>query len=115
MKIKNTFRKIICHKIPSNIIYQDDLFTAFEDKKPKAPVHIIIVTNIIIPTVNDINRNHEPMLGKFFTIAAKIAIQKKIAKDGYRLVVNCNKHGGQEIYHLHMHLIGGKPLGLFCI
>ncbi|CEN32172.1 HIT-like protein HinT [Candidatus Westeberhardia cardiocondylae] len=110
MKTQNIFKNIIQKKIHSDIIYQDKLVTAFSDINPKAPIHIIIVPNIFIPTVNDVKKEHEITLGRFFTVAAKIATKKKIAKKGYRLIVNCNKHGTQEIYYLHMHLLGGKQL-----
>lgn len=111
MKKETIFSKIIDHKISANILYQDELVTAFHDINPKAPSHILIVTNLPIPTVNDVIAEHEAALGRLFTVAAKIAAQEGISEDGYRLIVNCNRHGGQEIYHLHMHLLGGKPLG----
>ncbi|AKC60557.1 HIT domain-containing protein [Blochmannia endosymbiont of Camponotus (Colobopsis) obliquus] len=105
------FSKIITHKIPADIVYQDKYITAFKDIMPKAPVHILIVPNIIIPTVNDVKMCHEPILGKLFTVAAKIAKQHGIHENGYRLIINCNHHAGQEIFHFHMHLLGGKYLG----
>lgn len=107
----NLFIRIIQKKIKSNIIYQDDLVTAFYDLYPQAPIHILIVPNILIPTVNDVDSKHEIILGRLFTVASKIAFQKNIHNSGYRLIINCNKDAGQEIYHLHMHLLGGKFLG----
>jgi len=103
--------KIIRKEIPSDILYQDDLVTAFRDISPRAPTHILIVPNDLIPTINDIEEKDEITLGRLFTVAKKLAKQEKIAEDGYRLIVNCNTHGGQEVYHIHMHLLGGKPLG----
>ncbi|CRK85518.1 HIT-like protein HinT [Candidatus Providencia siddallii] len=111
MKKETIFSKIIKRKIISDIIYQDKLVTAFLDSNPQAPCHVLIVTNKIIPTINDITADDELTLGRLFTVAAKIAKQKGISKNGYRLIINCNKDGGQEIFHIHMHLIGGCSLG----
>ena len=105
------FSKIIRKEIPSTLLYQDDLVTAFRDISPKAPTHILIIPNKLIPTVNQVEPEDEIALGRLFTVARKLAEQEGIAEDGYRLMVNCNRHGGQEVYHLHMHLLGGKPLG----
>lgn len=111
MAEETIFSKIIRREIPADILYQDDLVTAFRDISPKAPSHILIVTNVLIPTANDVTADHEAALGRLFTVAAKIARQEGIDEEGYRLIVNCNRHGGQKVYHLHMHLLGGKPLG----
>ncbi|BFQ93702.1 purine nucleoside phosphoramidase [Gallibacterium anatis] len=111
MAAETIFSKIIRKEIPADIVYQDDLVTAFRDIAPQAPTHILIIPNKIIPTVNDVTAEDEQVLGHLFVIAAKIAKEQGIAEDGYRLVVNCNKHGGQEVFHLHMHLVGGKQLG----
>lgn len=105
------FSKIIRREIPSDIVYQDELVTAFRDISPQAPTHILIIPNILIPTVNDVTAEHEQALGRMITVAAKIAEQEGIAEDGYRLIMNTNRHGGQEVYHIHMHLLGGRPLG----
>lgn len=111
MAQETIFSKIIRREIPSDIVYQDELVTAFRDIRPQASTHILIVPNKLIPTANDVTTEDEAALGRLFTVAAKIARQEGIAEDGYRLLVNCNRHGGQEVYHLHMHLIGGRPLG----
>jgi Diadenosine tetraphosphate (Ap4A) hydrolase and other HIT family hydrolases len=105
------FSKIIRKEIPTTLLYQDDLVTAFRDISPKAPTHILIIPNKLIPTVNQVEPEDEVALGRLFTVARKLAEKEGIAEDGYRLVVNCNRHGGQEVYHLHMHLLGGKSLG----
>lgn len=111
----NIFEKIIKKELPADIIYQDKYVTAFKDIKPLAPKHFIIVTNIFIKNVNHISYGHEKYIIKMFIAASKIAKKEKFKKDGYRLVINCNKHGRQEIYHLHMHLLGGKKLSsIFC-
>ncbi|MDY3694618.1 MAG: purine nucleoside phosphoramidase [Proteus mirabilis] len=111
MAEETIFSKIIRGEIPANIVFQDDTVTAFCDISPQAPTHILIIPNKLIPTVNDVTAEDEQVLGHLFVVAAKIAQQEGIAEDGYRLVMNCNKHGGQEVFHIHMHLLGGKPLG----
>ena len=111
MSEETIFSKIIRKEIPSNIVYQDERVTAFKDIDPKAPIHILIIPNKIIPTTNDIEETDEGLIGHLFTVAAQIAKEKGIDKDGYRLIMNCNDHGGQEVFHLHLHLLGGKPLG----
>lgn len=107
----STFIKIIQGEAPADILYQDDLVTAFRDARPQALTHVLIVPNKHIATANDVTAEDEPTLGRMFSLAAKIAKQEGIAEGGYRLIVNCGRHGGQEIYHLHMHLIGGRWLG----
>ncbi len=111
MAAETIFSKIIRREAPADILYQDDLVTAFRDIHPQAPIHILIVPNKPIPTVNDVQPEDEAMLGRLFTVASKLAQDLGIAEDGYRLLVNCNQHGGQVVYHLHMHLLGGRPLG----
>ncbi|CCJ96353.1 YcfF/hinT protein: a purine nucleoside phosphoramidase [Cronobacter malonaticus 681] len=111
MAEETIFSKIIRREIPADIVYQDELVTAFRDISPQAPTHILIVPNVLVPTVNDVTAEHEQALGRLFTVAAKIAQQEGIAEDGYRLIMNCNRHGGQEVYHIHMHLVGGRALG----
>ena len=105
------FEKIIHGDLPGDIVYQDELITAFRDINPAAPVHILIVPNKAIPTVNDLVEEDVQLAGRMFMVAKKLAAQERIAESGYRLIVNCNRHGNQEIFHLHMHLIGGRPLG----
>lgn len=111
MAEETIFSKIIRKEIPANIVYQDELVTAFRDISPQAKTHILIIPNKVIPTVNDVTEQDELTLGRLFSVAAKLAREEGIAEDGYRLIVNCNKHGGQEVFHLHMHLVGGEPLG----
>lgn len=111
MAEETIFSKIIRKEIPADIVYQDDLVTAFRDIAPQAPTHILIIPNELIPTINHVTAEHERALGRMLSVAAKIAAQEKIAEDGYRLIINCNHHGGQEVYHIHMHLLGGRQLG----
>lgn len=105
------FSKIVRREIPTEILYQDDLVTAFYDIHPQAPTHILIVTNRAIPTTNDVQPEDEVALGRLFTVAAKLAKHAGIDDSGYRLIVNCNRDAGQEVFHLHMHLLGGRRLG----
>lgn len=111
MTEETIFSKIIRKEIPADVVYQDDLVTAFRDINPRAPSHILIIPNKHIPTVNDVTTEDELALGRLFTVAKKIAKEEGIDENGYRLIVNCNSHGGQEVYHIHMHLVGGQPLG----
>ena len=109
--MSSIFSKIIAGEIPADIVYQDDRVTAFKDINPQAPVHILIVTNQEIPTVNDVSEADEATLGHMLIVAKQLAAEQGIAEKGYRLIVNCNQYGGQEVFHLHMHLMGGRPLG----
>ncbi len=111
MSEETIFSKIIRREIPAEVVYQDELITAFKDINPRAPQHFLIIPNKLIPTVNDVEAEDEAAMGRMFTVAKKIAKEQGIAEDGYRLIMNCNLHGGQEVYHIHMHLVGGKPLG----
>jgi histidine triad (HIT) family protein len=105
------FERIIGGEIPATVVYRDSRVTAFLDIRPAAPVHILIVPNKVIPTVNDIADEDESLIGHMVIVARDLAREKGIAENGYRLIINCNAHGGQEVYHLHLHLIGGRPLG----
>ena len=105
------FAKIIAREIPSDMVFQDNQVTAFRDINPQAPTHILIVPNREIPTANDVSDEDEQLLGHMFVVARQLAAAEGIDADGYRLIINCNEHGGQEVFHLHLHLLGGRPLG----
>jgi histidine triad (HIT) family protein len=105
------FEKIIAGELPANILHRDDRVVAFGDIRPVAPVHILIVPVKVIATADDVADEDEALLGHMFIVARDLARKHGIAKDGYRLIVNCRTHGGQEVYHLHLHLIGGRALG----
>ncbi len=105
------FTRIINREIPATIVYEDDFVIAFNDINPLAPIHILIVPKKEIPTVNDVTAEDEAMLGRLFSAAARIASEKNIAESGYRLIMNCNADGGQEVFHLHLHLLGGEKIG----
>jgi len=105
------FSKIVRGEIPADIVFQDDLVTAFRDINPIAPTHVLVVPNREIPTSDDVVEADEAVLGRMMHVAAQIARDEGIAEDGYRMILNCRDHGGQEVYHLHLHLVGGRPLG----
>ena len=104
------FSKIISGDVEADIVYQDDVVTCFRDIHPKAPVHILIVPNREIATVNDLDQDDIPLIGHMVLTAKLLAEREGIAERGYRLVINVNHEGGQVIYHLHLHLIGGRNL-----
>ena len=104
------FARIIRGELPADIVYQDEQVCAFRDINPAAPVHILIVPKKVIPTVNDLTEDDQMLAGKMMLVAKRLAEAEGISDSGYRLIVNCNRHGNQEIYHLHMHLLGGRPL-----
>ena len=104
------FSKIISHELPADIVYEDDEVLAFRDINPQAPVHVLIIPKLDIATVNDIQPHQAELIGKLVLAAQKIAADEGIAEDGFRLVINCNMHGCQVVFHLHMHLLGGKQL-----
>lgn len=111
MKKDDLFEKIIAKEIPSDMLYQDEFVTAFRDINPQAPIHVLIIPNKNIPTVNAAEAKDEILLGKLFLTAKKLAKELGIAEEGYRLIINCNEFGGQDVFHLHMHLLGGRKLG----
>lgn len=104
------FAKIARREIPAQIVYQDDEVTAFRDINPVAPTHVLIVPNKVIPTLNDAGAEDAALLGKLVLTAQKLARQFGIAERGYRLVMNCNPDGGQTVYHVHLHLLGGRKM-----
>ena len=107
----SVFTRIINGELPARIVFQDDRVIAFHDIHPLAPVHILIVPVKEIPTVDDVTPEDEAVLGHMFVVARQVAHELGIGESGYRLIVNCRHDGGQEVYHLHMHLLGGKRLG----
>lgn len=105
-----TFCKIIAGKEPSNKLYHDDLVTVFRDIHPVAPTHVLIVPNKHIDSINKISSDDKGVIGHMFVVAQKIAEREGITETGYRLIINTGHDGGQVIYHLHLHLIGGRPM-----
>jgi histidine triad (HIT) family protein len=105
------FSKIISGEAPADIVHSDERVTCFRDINPAAPVHILIVPNKEIPTVNDLTEEDATLVGHMLLTAKMLAEREGIADSGYRLILNCNPDGGQVVYHLHMHLLGGCPVG----
>ncbi len=105
------FTKIINKEIPANIVYETENILAFRDINPQAPVHILIIPKIEIPKVTDLKSlEHASLLGEMIDAANLIAKNERISEDGFRLVFNCGNNGGQEVYHLHLHLLGGRKM-----
>lgn len=104
------FGKILSGEIPSDRVWEDDQCIAFRDINPAAPTHILVIPRKYIPTANDFEESDEQLLGHLLVVASKVAKAEGIADDGYRLVINCNPAGGQTVYHLHMHVLGGRSL-----
>ena len=111
MTEETIFSKIIRKELPSDMVYQDELVTAFRDITPRRPTHVLIIPNKHIPTVDDVTEEDEAVLGRMMTVAKKIARDEGIAESGYRLIINCREHGRQEVLHIHMHLLGGADVG----
>jgi histidine triad (HIT) family protein len=105
-----TFCKIIAGESPSEMLFQDEHISAFRDIHPAAPTHVLIVPNKHIPRAHDLVPEDNELIGRMFAVARWIAEQEEIAEDGYRLIINNGPHGGQVIYHLHLHLIGGRRM-----
>lgn len=104
------FDKIIRKEIPASIVYEDDEVLAFKDINPQAPIHILIIPKKQIPTINDVELDDVELIGKLVYRAKQIAKELAIAEKGYRLVFNCNTDGGQEVYHIHLHLLAGRSM-----
>ena len=105
------FSKIINGEVPADIVYRDELVTCFRDINPVAPTHVLIIPNREIATVNDFEDGDEHLIGHMVLVARRIAGEEGIAESGYRLIVNCNRDGGQEVMHVHLHLMGGRRMG----
>ena len=104
------FCKIINKEINSDILFEDDDVLAFRDINPQAPTHILIVPKKHISTINDLQQEDKVLTGKIILTAQSLAKQESIDENGYRLVFNCNNDGGQEVYHIHLHLLGGRRM-----
>ncbi|NAS32208.1 HIT domain-containing protein [Flavobacteriaceae bacterium R38] len=111
LKEGSVFTKIINRELPAEIVYEDADIISFIPNREQAPVHLLIVPKKPIPTINDIEEKDALLLGKMFLIAKKLAKEYGISESGYRLSMNINEDAGQSVFHLHMHLLGGKKLG----
>ena len=101
------FCKIVNREVPSEFLYEDDEYVVFRDINPAAPVHLLLVPKRHIRSANDLESTDEALVGGLFTLAGKMAVREGVAQSGYKLLFNVEKGGGQEIFHLHLHLIGG--------
>jgi histidine triad (HIT) family protein len=104
------FDKIIAREIPADIVFEDDQVLAFRDINPQAPVHVLFIPKRAIATLNDLAEGDEAVVGRLAMAAAAYAKREGFAQDGYRVVMNCNRDGGQTVFHIHLHLLGGRPL-----
>ncbi|NOY62704.1 MAG: histidine triad nucleotide-binding protein [Gammaproteobacteria bacterium] len=105
------FCKMVAGQITPDSVYEDDQVLAFRDINPQAPVHLLIIPKQHIATINDVDEQHVALMGRLFWVAKKVAAQEGLADPGYRVVMNCNEDGGQAVYHIHLHLLGGRALG----
>ena len=110
MSEETIFDKIIKKEIPADIVHENEKILAFKDINPQAPIHILIIPKKRIPTINDIQSNDHELIGELVTTAKEIAKDLNVDDDGYRLVFNCNSNGGQEVYHIHLHLLAGRQM-----
>ncbi|MCK4907773.1 MAG: histidine triad nucleotide-binding protein [Spirochaetes bacterium] len=104
------FTKIINREIPADIVYEDDLCLAFKDINPKAPVHILLIPKRKIPTMDDLVQEDKEIMGHLILKASDIARQQGLAQDGYRIVINNRENAGQEVFHIHIHILGGRKM-----
>ena len=104
------FGKIARGEIPADIVYEDAHVVAFRDLNPQAPTHVLVIPRRHIDTVNDLTAEDAPLIGKMHLVAKQIAEQEGIAEDGSRTLINCNSAGGQAVYHIHLHLMGGRQM-----
>jgi len=105
------FCKILEGEIPAELIYESDTAVAFRDINPQAPTHVLVIPRKHISTINDIEVDDEAVVGSLYTAAREIAAREGIAEDGYRAVMNCNEGAGQSVFHIHLHVLGGRQLG----
>jgi histidine triad (HIT) family protein len=104
------FCKIVAGEIPAKRVHEDDELLAFEDIKPEAPVHVLIIPKRHIPTLSDVQPSDDALVGAMMRRAAIIATERGISESGYRTVMNCNSHAGQTVFHIHLHLLGGRRM-----
>jgi len=108
---KCIFCEIAAGRIPSTILYNDNEIMAFEDIQPVAPVHFLVIPKVHIPTLDDVDDAHQAVLGRMMVVASKVARDKGVGATGYRQIINCRESAGQVVFHLHLHVIGGREMG----
>jgi len=114
MDSETIFSRIIRREIPADIVYEDDQVLGFKDIAPQAPVHVLFIPkHQIIPTLDDLQPEQATLVGQLALAAAAYAREQGLAQDGYRIVMNCREHAGQTVFHIHLHLLAGAPLGRF--
>ena len=104
------FCKIASKQIPADLVYEDDQVLAFKDISPQAPVHQLIIPKQHITTLNDVDIDHRGSLGHMVFTATQLAAEQNLSEPGFRLIMNCNQDGGQTVFHIHLHLLGGRQL-----
>jgi len=104
------FCKIAAGEIPAEKVYEDDQVVGFRDLNPQAPVHVLLIPRRHIATLNDLTEGDEALVGHLYHVAARIAADEGLAERGYRTVMNCNAEGGQTVFHIHLHLLGGRQM-----
>ncbi len=104
------FCKIAAGEIPSEFVYEDDQVVGFRDLNPQAPTHVLLIPRRHIATLNELRPEDEALVGHLYTAAAEVARREGLAEAGYRTVINCNADGGQTVFHLHLHLLGGRRM-----
>ena len=105
------FCKMTSGEIKPDIVFENDEVLAFRDVNPQAPLHVLVIPKIHVSTVNDLTPEHAGLVGNMYLAAQKIAADEGVAEPGYRLVMNCNPEAGQSVYHIHLHVLGGRPMG----
>ena len=105
------FCKMVTGEIRPDVVFEDDEVLAFRDVNPQAPTHVLVIPKAHIPTTNDLDADNVGIVGRLYLAAKQIAADAGIAEPGYRMVMNCNPGAGQSVYHLHLHLLGGRPMG----
>ncbi len=105
------FCKIVNKTLPAEILYEDDDVVAFSDIHPQAPTHFLVIPKKHIPTLDDIGKEDRSVVGQMLVVAADLSRKKGIAERGYRQIINCREFGGQLVFHLHLHILGGRQLG----
>lgn len=105
------FCKIVAGDIPADIVYESDTAVAFRDINPQAPTHVLVIPRKHIATINDLAPDDDALVGSLYSVAREIAFAEGIADDGYRTVMNCNASAGQTVFHIHLHVLGGRSMG----
>ena len=105
------FCKMVAGEIQPDTVFEDDGVLAFRDLNPQAPLHVLVIPKMHIATTNDLTPDTADVIGKLYLAAKQIAADEGVAEPGYRMVMNCNAGAGQSVYHIHLHLLGGRPLG----